>query len=496
MKYAFLSLLLTFMCIGPANVRAQVSERQREMFGDSVQEVKMNYTSSLDKACRLAYQRKKLIFIDCHAAWAGPCVGMDQYVFSDETFCKYMDKTFVCLRVDMKSEEGKVLAKKYNVHEFAHYLIIDYKGNLIQRISGGAILPEFKERVDLALKPGTSLAGLSKKYASGKYNKKDLYNYLRALKIAGEDSLFRNLGKEYMAMLEPKEYPQEKNWIFASLHRKRPSDYYEYVITHKAEFVKNNGEKKVNDYIESILCSDLMRYATGDTPYNAEKLADLRKEIERAALSDTCPSNILYGIAQCRGEKKLHELLQYMNEHGQLLGSYYGVRANIELSFNFPDITKEERAELVAYLQQASKRERGTSAKRLAAFARQVAENGKGIEFVHEPFATVLVQAKKEKKMIFMDCYTAWCGPCRALSSNVFPKPKVGSYFNAHFVNVKFDMEKGEGVELAKKYGIKAYPTLLFLDEEGNIVEKTTGYMTEDALIDVARKVVEKYNNK
>lgn len=491
-KLNFVFIFLCLLGMGIQSIFAQ--QRQKEMYGAEMRKSKMKYIYSLEEARKVAYQQKKLIFVNCFAEWAAPCLGMDQYVFSDQEFCDYMDKTFVNLWIDMPTDAGKELAKEYGVESFAYYLILNYKGEVIQRIAGGVKLPEFKERVQIALNEKTSLAGSRKKYESGKYDKKALYNYLRALKIAGEDSLFRSLGKEYMAMLEPKEYPQEKNWIFTSLHRKRSSDYYEYMITHKSEFVKNNGEKKVNNYIESILCSDLLRYATGDTPYNAEKLADLRTEIERAVLPDTCPSNILYGVAQCRGEKKLHELLQYMNERGKFLSSYYGVLANIELSFNFPDITKEEREELVAYLQQASRREQGANAKRLAVFAQQVAENGKGIEFVHEPFATVLAKAKKEKKMIFMDCYTSWCGPCRALSSNIFSQPKVGSYFNAHFVNVKFDMEKGEGIELAKKYGVSAYPTLLFLDEEGNIVEKTMGYKTEDALIEIARKVVEKYN--
>lgn len=79
-------------------------------------------------------------------------------------------------------------------------------------------------------------------------------------------------------------------------------------------------------------------------------------------------------------------------------------------------------------------------------------------------FRQAVEKAQKSKKLIFMDCYTAWCGPCRQLAKNVFPNDTVGAFFNRHFVSLKMDMEKGEGPKLAKQYQITAYPTLLFID--------------------------------
>ena len=77
---------------------------------------------------------------------------------------------------------------------------------------------------------------------------------------------------------------------------------------------------------------------------------------------------------------------------------------------------------------------------------------GQGIEFMdNEPWSKVLQRAKEQNRLIFMDCYTVWCGPCKGLAQDVFPQKQVGDFFNAHFVNVKYDMEKGEGPELAKK---------------------------------------------
>jgi thioredoxin-related protein len=110
-----------------------------------------------------------------------------------------------------------------------------------------------------------------------------------------------------------------------------------------------------------------------------------------------------------------------------------------------------------------------------------------GIEFEHTNFAEVLAKAKKENKMVFMDCYTSWCGPCKMLSKKVFPQKEVGDYFNANFVNFKVDMEKGEGVELQKKYQVKAFPTLLFLDANGKVLHKMVGGSDAAGLIAEAK---------
>ncbi len=89
-----------------------------------------------------------------------------------------------------------------------------------------------------------------------------------------------------------------------------------------------------------------------------------------------------------------------------------------------------------------------------------------GIRFEQtKEWKKILKQAKKEKKLIFIDCYTSWCGPCKMLSANVFTREDVGNQFNKDFVNVKFDMEKdADGVILKDKFEVKAFPTLVFVD--------------------------------
>ena len=115
---------------------------------------------------------------------------------------------------------------------------------------------------------------------------------------------------------------------------------------------------------------------------------------------------------------------------------------------------------------------------------KQIVNAGNGVKFEDCTFSEVLAKARKENKPVFMDCFTVWCGPCKVLSNQIFPMKPVGDFFNSNFVNFKMDMERGEGIELAKRYGIKVYPTLLVLDSEGNLLHRFTGARPPRALID------------
>lgn len=100
---------------------------------------------------------------------------------------------------------------------------------------------------------------------------------------------------------------------------------------------------------------------------------------------------------------------------------------------------------------------------------------GQGIQFEDIAFKEALAKAKSENKLVFVDCYTSWCGPCKRMAQNVFPTQEVGDYMNPKFVSLKCDMEKGEGPDLQKRYRVHSYPTFLIVNPEGEIVHKFVG---------------------
>ena len=118
----------------------------------------------------------------------------------------------------------------------------------------------------------------------------------------------------------------------------------------------------------------------------------------------------------------------------------------------------------------------------------QLAFSQQSIQFENSDFATILSKAEQEKKLIFLDAYASWCGPCKLMERNVFTDKTVADYYNKNFINAHFDMEKGEGRELAAKYGIRSYPTLLFLNQDGDIVGKELGYIQTAEFLELGKK--------
>ena len=110
-------------------------------------------------------------------------------------------------------------------------------------------------------------------------------------------------------------------------------------------------------------------------------------------------------------------------------------------------------------------------------------ESGSGINFFQGSYKDALIEAKKENKLIFIDAYASWCGPCKQLKQYTFADKAVAQYFNEHFINLSVDVEKGEGPSIASKYNVTHYPTLIIADKEGKRITFTVGFIQPDDMV-------------
>ncbi len=111
-------------------------------------------------------------------------------------------------------------------------------------------------------------------------------------------------------------------------------------------------------------------------------------------------------------------------------------------------------------------------------------------------FEEAVERSKSEKRKIFVDVYTDWCGWCKVMDKNTFSDPRVAEILNTRFYPVKFDAEQREDVVFNGTtfkfvpYGNKgthqlaaallnnelSYPTVVFLDEEFRMIQPLKGY--------------------
>jgi thioredoxin-related protein/Flp pilus assembly protein TadD len=99
------------------------------------------------------------------------------------------------------------------------------------------------------------------------------------------------------------------------------------------------------------------------------------------------------------------------------------------------------------------------------------------IEFLRGDLAGAIKKAEAEKKPVMIDFITDWCRWCDTLDARTYSDAKVAEFVNGHLVAIKIDAEKGEGIAIAKKYGVSAYPTIVFIRSNGDEIDRVLGYV-------------------
>lgn len=101
----------------------------------------------------------------------------------------------------------------------------------------------------------------------------------------------------------------------------------------------------------------------------------------------------------------------------------------------------------------------------------------KHIQFDTLTLAAARAKAAVENKLIFADCSTSWCVPCKHMEAKVFTLDSVADYFNTSFINIRLDMDQPAVKAAAKPYDIGAFPSYLLVDKDGRLVFKMAGAM-------------------
>jgi thioredoxin-related protein len=104
------------------------------------------------------------------------------------------------------------------------------------------------------------------------------------------------------------------------------------------------------------------------------------------------------------------------------------------------------------------------------------------------PFNDGIAAAAKEKKPVVIDFYTSWCHWCKVMDKETFSVPEVKKFLAENFVTIRIDAEstrdtldyKGQTytpVELARAFRVSGYPSLAYLDREGELVTVVPGFV-------------------
>lgn len=280
---------------------------------------------------------------------------------------------------------------------------------------------------------------------------------------------------------------KSENWrIFTGLIQDNQDEWLSFLKENKDLFIKNNGEKKIKDFAASAYMREVMPFMSNPLGYSDERMAQIKEDLKYFEIDPQSEAYTYYDLAYTRCRGTIADFVSLLEQHIDKIHPTFATGIDLSLK-DMINVTKEEEELITSYLAGRMESLSGSS-KQLYQTAIREFKNENGIIFEKGEFALALKKAKDENKLIFLDAYTTWCGPCKMMAQQVFTLDTVGNYFNSTFINFKMDMESGEGPKWAKKYHINAYPTFLLINGDGEMVHKVTGAHHANAFIDLISK--------
>ena len=114
-------------------------------------------------------------------------------------------------------------------------------------------------------------------------------------------------------------------------------------------------------------------------------------------------------------------------------------------------------------------------------------ENSVKYNWADEPLETIIID--NDEKIILVDFETESCVWCDRLDADTFTDQRVIDFANQNLISKKIDAEKGDGPEQKKKYRVKAYPTILFLDSKGLEIDRIVGYRPPEEFLSELNRI-------
>jgi thioredoxin-related protein len=120
-----------------------------------------------------------------------------------------------------------------------------------------------------------------------------------------------------------------------------------------------------------------------------------------------------------------------------------------------------------------------------------------GTELKWKKLTTGLAEAKKSNKKVLLDVYTDWCKWCKKLDAEVYSETNISAYLQKKYVTIKLNAESTDSVtyqgkpsteaELAQAFGVTGYPTIIFLDAEGQPIDKLGGFVNAEQFLPIIK---------
>jgi len=118
-------------------------------------------------------------------------------------------------------------------------------------------------------------------------------------------------------------------------------------------------------------------------------------------------------------------------------------------------------------------------------------------------YDTGLAKAKAEKKHVFINFTTSWCGWCKKMNKTTFKEPDIIQMLDTGFISIIVDGDSRNELDIdgykiteqnltRSEFGVRSYPTYYFLTPDGGKLGAARGYQAKEQLAQYLTYVAER----
>lgn len=229
------------------------------------QKSQINFQQSPEWQEVLKQARKdhKFIFLDGYTTWCDPCKRMDREVFTRPAEALFFNEKFINVKYDLEEGGGAMLKRQYGIAAFPTYLFINSDGQVLHRIVGAYFgEEEFMNYAKMVLTYNGYFAALEKRYYDGERNPKLMFEYLTALRLAGEQKRERELADGILKHMSKDHFMDPGYWAIINQYLEDPASQLFYtLLENKAEISAAIGAGKTEAKIFEVFDAQIRRNA-------------------------------------------------------------------------------------------------------------------------------------------------------------------------------------------------------------------------------------------
>lgn len=99
-----------------------------------------------------------------------------------------------------------------------------------------------------------------------------------------------------------------------------------------------------------------------------------------------------------------------------------------------------------------------------------------------------LATARAENKVVLIDFFTTWCPPCKQMDAQTWPQARIKEWVSKNAIAIRINAEAER--EIAQRYSVKAYPSMLFVKPDGTERDRLVGFVETGRFVAEADEIV------